>query len=385
MIETSYKIVRYHTDLPYNCVFCLTGSEDEKPKLIRPQNYIQIFISQLQGFPFHYRKIQSEDLNVEVLREKAGLESGSGIISSEEVVRTLQEIFPSSPHGCFVVRLLPIMNDSDDGDVDTFLVGHRVEAHFGDLSKFAHEAAIVNFERMTGMSYEAYKATLEEEEEEEEGGPVFGMLTYQTSSQRNERYSDHLVRTQNQIIKMYQKKFVELANEPKPTFDQFKDLVSAAFGDVQNVTKMHKECPVRVDYDEEHQEYEVMLCPKDDEPIICDFGRSFQSKALYIFFLRHPEGIRLKDLMSEQYVKELAAVYTKFKGCSDEEGYKKAKGAIKGRSIYINDIKSFFEEMFVPAVAGKYCIAKMGEGRYGIALDEVFIELESPFDKRVIE
>lgn len=387
MIETSYKIVRFHTNLPYNCIYHVTGNQQYAGMGRRPSDYDQKSMTDIQGFPFHFRNIASSDMSENGLQELMSNGTAGQDVSAKEMMQVLREVFPVSPKGCFVVRLLPILNDMDGEAVDTFLIGTRTVPSPHDAVGFSMRVAEINYERMTGKPYE-------NDMEEEEEGSTFGMvlrsdvdvpkslthsMSFQTNRERKKSYVDKVVRTQNQIIKMYQKKFVELAKEPKPTFDQFKDLVVAAFGDVQNVTKIHRECPIKVDYCVDNQEYEVMLCPEDDEPIICDFQRGPQSKALYVFFLRHPEGIRLKRLMTEEYVKELAQIYAKLKDCDKDEAYRKAKSLIKGRSQYINDIKSLFADIFVPVVAGKYSIAPLEEkrnnGLYGIVLNDDLIDL----------
>ena len=362
-------------------------------------------VTDRQGFPFHIQNIEKAFLSEEGLQEAISQNAALDGIPAKEMLQVLQDVFPVTPKGCFVVRLLPKLKNPDDESVDTFLVGTRTKSDSWDVVEFSEEAAKVNYERMTGKSRKSELYYLDYEEEEEEGGgdgpSTFGMIlredvelpksipytmSFQTHRQRSASHTDRVVRSQEQIVKEYKKKFEDLANAPKPTFDQFRELVAAAFGAVQNVTKMLKPCPVKVDYNVEKQEYDLMLCPDGEEPIICDFERGYQSKALYIFFLRHPEGLRLKRLATDENIKELAQVYSKIKMCSVAEAFAKAKSIIKARAQNANDIKNLFEELFVPAVAGKYCIAtldkKRNEGKYGIDLGDELVDL-GDFDGRL--
>ena len=171
------------------------------------------------------------------------------------------------------------------------------------------------------------------------------------------------------------KQFADFGKDERSSFDQFNDLIKAAFKDMQNADKMSEECPIKVQYSDDTNEYEVMVCPKNDTPILCRFNRGQQSKALYIFYLRHPEGVCLKDLESEEHLDELARIYAKIKYYDKQTSQDIVRNLVGVISQHTGDIRKQFEELFVPWLAGKYAISGTRGNRYGIDLHDDLIDL----------
>ena len=402
MFEIRYKTVRYPTNLPYNCIFYVPGKnevlceeilqvldrtkEPSKFQLLRDKMSQQ----EIQGFWFNFCLVRPEDFSE---AEKDGN-------PKTLVLNILKDIFPVEEYGYFVVHLLPekadVNKDADSG-FDTLLLGTPDTELPIDPMAFAHIAAHENFQRMMGMTLKEYETREEAEKQIREYEkmiaqymPVGGMMEFQTTHKRSRVHAEVVSRNREQVKNYYLDKFSEMINGPEPSFEELMELISAGYDDGNNTDKLQEPCPICAGYFEETDSYEVFLCPPDDEPIVCDFGRGAQTKALYIYFLRHAEGVHLKDLENEEAWNELSKIYYKLKYCDMDEAFDKAVAvsASKARSQAISDIRNLFNRLFVKPVASQYCIAPMdgkrNDGRYGIALDEEFIELTKPFDKDVM-
>ena len=404
--KTSYKTVNYQTNLPYNCIFYVPGKDDElldevELGLLPPEKgfkRVQFLVTlddlaKIQGFKYRFFLVQPENLSDSALEK---LE-----VASREQMLEFRKHLPVSEHSYFLVHLLPEWDDSSecpDTDCDTLLVGVPDNNDPSNSLEFAKIAARVNFKQMMGMTEEEYE--LQEETEKhigvfermmsQHGGPVGGMMEFQTTRNRSSEHKRQVSRNREQVKNYYLNKFSEMINGPEPSFEELMKLIASGYDDINNTDKFQEPCPICAGYFLETNSYEVFLCPPNDEPIICDFGRGVQTKALYIYFLRHAEGVRLKDLENEKAWNELAKIYYTLKDCDMDEAFDKAVAvtASKARSQAISDIRSLFNGLFVKSVASQYCIAPMdgkrNDGRYGIALDEDFIELTKPYDKSVM-
>lgn len=393
MIDTHHNIIRFNTQLPYNCIFYISGKM-KVDNISLPNEIDNDYISRLQDFNFHFQKIQGDSLTDEKLRKEKLIASDTNPDLSEDIALTLRKIFPKSDFGCYVVRLLPFHDQLDDSYIDDLLVGEVILQHDKyDAQNFALEAAQQNFERMTGIPFSDYQ---DPDYQPEFGGDTslyddysfgfgFRTISFQTSKSRSQfqLQSPNVIKKQNQLKEEYLKHFKDLINDPKSTFDQLKDLIYAGYGDISNIGKLAKEYPIKIEQDN-HDNYEIFVCPDKEEPILCDFPRGWQSKSLYIFFLRHPEGFRLRDLKKTENIQELAKIYAKLRICDLKVAEQKATEIVKAVSVVKNDIKDWFDQLFVPRYACNYQIEAMDgssrNGIYGINLDDDLIDL-GVFDK----
>ena len=404
--KTSYKTVDYQTNLPYNCIYYVPGKDDELLDevvlgLVPPEKgfsrmsfrFSLIELEDIQGFEFHFCLVRPENLSDSAL-EKLD-------VASREQMLEFRKHFPVSEHSYFLVHLLPEWDDiseSPDTESDTLLVGVPDNNDPSNPLAFAKIAAQTNFKQMMGMTEEEYERR--EEAEKQMGvfermmsqhGSVGGMMEFQTTHKRSRVHAEVVSRNREQVKNYYLDKFSEMINGPEPSFEQLMELIAAGYDDGNNTDKLQEPCPICAGYFEETDSYEVFLCPPNDEPIVCEFERGVQTKTLFIFFLRHADGIRLKDLESEESMDELARIYHKLKICDMQEANRKAVALAmtQTRSQAISDIRNLFNGLFVKSVASQYCIAPMdgkrNDGLYGITLDEEFIDLCKPFDKAVIE
>lgn len=99
------------------------------------------------------------------------------------------------------------------------------------------------------------------------------------------------------------------------------------------------------------------------------------SKALYFLYLRHPEGIRIKELYD--YYPELLDLYQSVSGREDKEGMRQSIFRLvepgNDVNVLISRIKKAFSKEFSPNIAKNYCIVgSRGEPRT-IALDRALV------------
>ena len=393
MIENRHITIRFNTNLPYNCIYYIYGNQNVKTDILS-EKIDNKYVSKLQGFTFQLQKIERESLTENALRQENCIAPDTNPALTEDIMQTLQQIFPKSELGCFVVRLLPYHDQLDDNYVDTLFIGETIMSHGKyDLYSFADNAAQENFERMTGIPFSDYQ---DPDYQPEFGGDTslyddssfgfgFRTISFQTSKSRSQfqLQSPNVIKKQNQLKEEYLKHFKDLINDPKSTFDQLKDLIYAGYGDINNIGKLAKEYPIKIEQDD-NDNYEIFVCPNKEEPILCDFSRGWQSKSLYIFFLRHPEGFRLRDLKKTENIQELAKIYAKLRICDLKVAEQKATEIVKAVSVVKNDIKDWFDQLFVPRYACNYQIEAMDgssrNGIYGINLDDDLIDL-GVFDK----
>lgn len=103
-------------------------------------------------------------------------------------------------------------------------------------------------------------------------------------------------------------------------------------------------------------------------------------RALYFFYLRHPEGVRFKEL--GDHSDELMDLYASVSGRSDVDGIRESIAALVDPfSNRINEkcsrIKGAFTKAFGPALAAQYIITgASGEAR-GIPLDRSLVIWET--------
>ena len=95
-------------------------------------------------------------------------------------------------------------------------------------------------------------------------------------------------------------------------------------------------------------------------------------KTLYVFYLKHPEGVRRNDIQDHQ--EELQQIYTQITNKSDLEKVKKSIDSlvdISGKSFdeKISKIKKYLIELLGEKLAANYLISKTISEEYKINLD----------------
>ena len=392
--EPRLKTVRFDTTLPYNCIYYVTGSQKKRHTIfLDPRNIHEILT--LQDFPFYTQIITGNNLNDPERLFTSFSHDPFYMDMQEEIKSTLREIFPKSEEGCFVVRLLPYREQVKDNSIDTFLVGELTEPYGASsyLREFAIKAARLNFERMTGNTYPNLRYLIGFFKDRDWINEIKSLYRPQrpdywdSPNTKAARLlgNEEIKEMRKKIANNYKRQFKYFSTPDVLTSDDitFRQVIDAAFSDKDDIDKLNHLCPIQIrDYD---KSYDIFICPKDREPIRCDFSRGFAAKALYIFFLRHPEGFHLSDFDEKKHVLELAKIYKMLKGGVDETVFEKAKviatagtRSQKGsRAENLNDIKSWFKEHFINKLANDYAVEAIDFSLtlYGINIPKEMIDL----------
>ena len=128
MIENRHITIRFNTNLPYNCIYYIYGNQNVKTDILS-ERIDNKYVSKLQGFSFQLQKIERESLTENALRQENCIAPDTNPALTEDIMQTLQQIFPKSELGCFVVRLLPYHDQLDDNYVDTLFIGETIMSH----------------------------------------------------------------------------------------------------------------------------------------------------------------------------------------------------------------------------------------------------------------
>lgn len=129
-----------------------------------------------------------------------------------------------------------------------------------------------------------------------------------------------------------------------------------------------------------------MLITRTGKIYLTDFGNKeikmdHLTKMVYFFYLRHPEGIRFKEV--DNYREELMHLYLGITGRDDPEEIEKSViGHVdpygSGLKVSASRIKRAFRDQFGEKVARFYCLeGKKGEP-YSIAIDRDYVIWEYP-------
>lgn len=120
--------------------------------------------------------------------------------------------------------------------------------------------------------------------------------------------------------------------------------------------------------------------------IMTDFGNTeikmdHLTKMVYFFYLRHPEGVRFKEV--DDYRGELLHIYMGITGRDNPEEIKNSViGHIdpygSGLRISASRIKKAFRDQFGEKVAKFYCLEGKKGGPYSIAIDRDYVIWEYP-------
>lgn len=412
MINTRFHSIRFNTTLPYNCIYYVTGRKDNS-KIYSPSQHDSKKIIELQSFPFIFLKIQGENITEGRLNDNKCLDSSNNPTPTKEVLSTLREIFPETDYGCYVVRLLPYSTQPNDNPIDTLFVCElSLPSNPWDITEFAIEAARQNFERMTGFPAKHFRRTAFRVDEDDDirlrlsnygvDSTFYGSHQFIRAVAHNRSVSKksmprfdaddkkQIAMQQKQVIQDCRKRLEQFfaTNADHTDFDKFREVISSAYGDLNNIGKIASECTIKI-LRKDNGGDDLFICPKDKEPILCNFSRGWAAKTLYIFFLRHLDGVIIEDLDESQYVQELKEIYKIFRGGTDDEVLEKARAIAtsgtkrkKGsRAENLNSIRNWFDEHFVSRLAGDYSIKPIDDTPdektrlYGINIPSEMIDL----------
>lgn len=130
--------------------------------------------------------------------------------------------------------------------------------------------------------------------------------------------------------------------------------------------------------------YSKMRITRHAKIVLVDYGREIKmdskTKALYFLFLRHPEGLCIKDL--PDYFDELLDLYQSISGRGDKDAMHKtiedlANPFRNDANVSLSRIKKAFAEAFENDLAKAYYVdGRKGETRK-IALDRSLVEWET--------
>ena len=306
------------------------------------------------------------------------------VVPEELMSKLYEEAAPDATEKEYTRELLQKMMGSEDGGVlvarlysgnkdepAELLVCSDIEPGFSSeidelLNNLASKAAYNCFERVTGVSYRIYK---EQFDNEKYGGgrsidailSVGDFRKRRTSSLKSpESILSKLIDLQN-IIKEAGKK------------EEVRRRLSDMVTEIDDDYKLKRRSQIVVDYDD--KDCLEIFVQRGDDRIRCEFERAKLGKVYYIFFLRHPQGIRLSEL--PKYRKELTEIYRKFVCHSEEEVLVNIKNYEKTgiQAQFRTAVRSFFNEIFGSALVPDYVVDKNKKDSYSIPLDRKYVDL----------
>ena len=129
-----------------------------------------------------------------------------------------------------------------------------------------------------------------------------------------------------------------------------------------------------------------MKITRTGQIIMTDFGNKeikmdHLTKMVYFFYLRHPEGVRFKEV--DSHLEELLHIYMGITGRDNPEEIRKSvAGHVdpygSGLKISASRIKKAFRDALGEKVAKFYCLQGKKGGPYSIAIDRDFVIWEYP-------
>lgn len=305
------------------------------------------------------------------LYEAASLDNEEGAYNRE----VLQEMMGDINGGVLVVRLYSKEEDEPDellvySDLPCFSLEDAVP-----LNTISEEAANINFERLTGESYDSYKKKLDDEIKEY-CKPSLDVLITSSREFSKIRFPDHKTRRRLSI------KLTDIQSQiDKADNEALTNILEKMITELGDENKLMRKCKIIVEkekfkeYKESSEKYEIYVIKneKKDERIRCDFTRDF-SKAYYVFLLKHPEGFNKKE--HSKYRVELINLYGKFSDLERGNLADSVDDMFVNNSIYqFNlDIKNTFEGIFRLATASHYRV-KAKKGTYQVTIDRTLVDI----------
>ncbi len=291
----------------------------------------------------------------------------------------LRKLLTDEEGGVLVARTVPCeaIADEDRDTDDELLLGCALDLNgtsAGEvLDDFALKAAQVNFRHLMGLNYTRYRNHINrlEASQSQSDDRKMGFLTIGSKDFRKKPH--------------YQKKTEEdirnrLAaldiNWKTATMEEIATWVNKIHADINNGRKICKRPTVLVDYSDTTRNYELLLVSGKSR-IHLEFKHTKQAQTLYIFLLRHPEGVSENDLPS--YRDELLNIYDKLT-CREGNKETRIDNMLNSDSTSIkglrSEVRKMLESILATGISSDYCITLVGKpSRMIITLDEAYIDL----------
>lgn len=372
-MQIKKHITPINLNLRYDCIYYFPSRTDNSlntkmmeaidgwrcsfyPEMILVKNYPKV--------KFQY--VPEEDLSK--LYNTASGDDENG----EYARRLLEEVCGNKDGGVLVSRLYS--KDSDEGV--ELLVSSDLLPDRSFLDDFALEVAKENFERMTGKSYSSYTAYKElmESEYRASGGfstdfkTTYGSRTYQQTAVYEREVEEKL-----------RKKASSLASMSESfSMDELIAHLDKLRLEIEDGKKLLKRCKLVVQFDPKTLNREIFVV-KDkgkDVGIRCEFGRGLLERALYVFFLRHPEGVSVAGLSKHR--DELLELYGTFSTAPEEERNESIENISTKDNItsFCSYVRKTFKDIFGSAIFSDYCVnVDRRTGKYSISLDRKYVDL----------
>lgn len=384
MFENTFPIIRYSVSvhLAFDTIYYVESKENvalNKAMLeIEQAGQVLFADAELQPFPFKLHCISQDELLPENLLAKVNDANEADRV--EEAIDSLRDCLSAAKGGVLTVRCLPNKEDNVNCDrCDIFTAegfGDTIpEDAWTTVKSFAHYAALENFQRLAGTSYDCFLEAKEEQlhpHRHFEDSDTMGFVVVPPDPQ-------NIIREMNQRLK-----------ELKTTINEqteYNDIIEVFKNDLrslENKVKYNEPCPLKVNwkgeiYVEVQGKWEVVT-----------FRRANVADALYIFFLRQIERAAqnknvspyLSQVEIQRYKDELAKIYditgnkknanidSWFWNTSGPNDFTNAIGSIRKffkkefdvETLYNNHGKCYSIEI----MGGK---DNLGNPRYGIHLD----------------
>jgi len=258
-----------------------------------------------------------------------------------------------------------------------FLIGKfEAQDKVGIVTEFMHfmlEATQLNFERLTGISYQHYlnsKSSNQNRPQER----MMGFMTVHDPSAATEAL---LKKRCKELMKFYKENAI-----PDETIEQF-------FSDILRLAKQEGLCQRMCELQVVKGDLGTgIFYLKDDIWKLCDFGdNDYKEVTLYIFFLQRAVKIaKVKKSKQNMSVSlgQIRGIYREEienigKHVTGRDFSRQANEICEKPLSYINKINKCFRKIFKKEVAEKYCISEFTDDNnnttYGILLNTSYIDL----------
>lgn len=375
------QIVTHHSNidlnLQYDCIYYFPSrthcqlNEQMAEVAARWQCDRGVYDVQQFAFQFHY-------LPKEPFGKFYESDSTADTPESEYWRSLLKHLLGDESGGVLVARPYPnaMFFESESKENELIIASQleepNVDSAIKILDLFAYSVAEFNFQRIVGISYNNFRKQMDFMHLLEGSGERRSMQMIIRGSNSKDKKSDLERGVERKL-----RNAIEIMGKRSKTapIEEIKRWIFAMADEAENGTKLKKKHKLLIkDHD---LNFEIYVEESAGVLIRCEFTRGPLCKTLYIFLLRHPEGVRMNEL--SKHKKELFQIYTRLSSPANETSRKEAiekfcannKNVI---SVCRTDIKNTFKEIFATNVFPSYCVNKDKE-KLRIELEDEFVEL----------
>ncbi|MCQ2284023.1 MAG: hypothetical protein MJZ57_03880 [Bacteroidales bacterium] len=376
----------FNLNLPYNVIYYFPSGyrelDDEMAKAVgRWKSSWKV--RDIQQFDFLYKYVPEELMDTLGNLNPAGVDAAKEETYGELLLRRL---LGRSDGGVLAVRPVPdrFATDTEDDVCELFVASEISPAStsaFFALDEFAVAVAKSNFERMTGRDYHQYRMRQDFKNDSipYNGGPFLQVMT--VGSRDFQLVSSYTPSAESIIKKKISKMGITCQTA------QMEDIINwlqQMMEEAENSNKICQKAPLCIDYDDHKTfSYEVVVENGKSTPIRCEFIRGVVAKAFYIFLLRHPEGVAVKELMKHK--RELNVIYNKLSGALLTQENECIDNLCNNNSDVIkvlrSDIKSTFKSFLATGIVSDYCVENQHQ-KLRIPLEDDYVDLKE-FDFKI--